>query len=72
MPLDAWYSLTEVCQETGLSYSQVLSWVRRNFRSAEPPGWLRRTTRGIWVHREGLDILRGHTSTTAAPRKGGM
>lgn len=60
MPLDAWYSITEVCVETGLSYHQVLYWVRRQFRSAAPPTWLRRTTRGLMVRQEGLDILRGH------------
>ena len=70
MPLDAWYSITEVCGDTGLSYWQVLHWVRKQFRSAEPPAWLRRTTKGVMIHREGLDILRGYTST-AAPKKGG-
>mgnify|MGYP001574911324 CR=1 FL=1 len=71
MPLGEWYSIREVCQETRLSYSQVIRWTRRQFRSAEPPGWLVRTTRGIMVHQEGLDVLRGwlrREIPSAAPR----
>ena len=70
MPLGEWYSLTEVCQETQLSYSQVLHWVRRHLRDSPPPLWVQRTTRGFVIHADGLVVLR-HEHPQAAARRGG-
>jgi hypothetical protein len=70
MPLGDWYSITEVCNSTELSYHQVLHWVRRHLQAAEPPEWVRRTTKGLMVHQVGLDLLR-REMPAATPKKGG-
>ena len=57
MPLEGWYTITEVSSRTGVSYNITLRWIHQQEKATPHPTWLRRMSKGYLVRIEGLQLL---------------